>query len=449
MNSTYSYRIILIFILNLIIITPSLSDLNDTASLITNNTSYSPDLSLSKLLVIQNGGPGEKLSGSLIVENKGPVSASSVKTDFWLFKSETKDQICIWLGSKSTPTLESGMKGKVPFLFTIPQGIIPGYYFLESTISETEKELFTNDNTIKTEEPILLTNGKPWKGENPNLITTINSAEPNVTSSGSPFYITFTIQNTNNESAGTAHTGFFLTKDKNISSDDYLIHEEITYKIYGSMMEKIKSVDLLPENIPEGRYYLVAVTDYTGQIQESHEDDNIFFYPDSISITYPLNLNSIEYSNQISGLLFLKTNKYRSYLGLQTLQYDSSLSSLSNEHTLDMIKRNYFSHYTPEGLDPEGRAKLAGYETSKQMSDGTMRTGIAENIIRIASGHTIGKAYSGFIDPTTPEEIADIMMIEWINSPEHNKNLINPDIEKIGIGTRYNGEYFYATQNFY
>ncbi len=114
-----------------------------------------------------------------------------------------------------------------------------------------------------------------------------------------------------------------------------------------------------------------------------------------------------------------------------------------------MIRRKYFSHYTPEGIDPTGRAEINGYEVTRRLDDGTIRTGIAENIIRIAAGHTIGKAYTGFVDPTTPEEVANIMMIEWINSPEHNKNLINPTIEKIGIGTRFDGEYFYATQDFF
>jgi len=40
-------------------------------------------------------------------------------------------------------------------------------------------------------------------------------------------------------------------------------------------------------------------------------------------------------------------------------------------------------------------------------------------------------------------------MTEWINSPEHNKNLINPTIEEIGVDVRYDGEFFYATQNFF
>jgi len=118
--------------------------------------------------------------------------------------------------------------------------------------------------------------------------------------------------------------------------------------------------------------------------------------------------------------------------------FDTDLRNLAMDHTSDMIQRAYFSHYTPEGID-----------INRKMDDGSIRTGIAENIIRIASGHTIGKAYTGFVDPTTPEEIADVMMIEWINSPEHNKNLINPTIEKVGIGAKFDGEFFYATQNFF
>jgi uncharacterized protein YkwD len=85
----------------------------------------------------------------------------------------------------------------------------------------------------------------------------------------------------------------------------------------------------------------------------------------------------------------------------------------------------------------------------KIISGGLERTGIAENIVKISSGHSVGKGYSGFVDPSDPQAVADVMMVEWISSPAHNENLVNKDIDRIGVGVTYDGEYFYGTQNFF
>jgi len=169
----------------------------------------------------------------------------------------------------------------------------------------------------------------------------------------------------------------------------------------------------------------------------------------------PLNVLDIrppvdqEFLSQVSGYIALKTNLYRQYRGLPDLVYDLDLADIARLHSLDMATRNYFAHETPEGIDPNGRAEKAGYEITKRLHDGTIRTGIAENIVKISGGHIIGEGFSGFVDPSDPQAVADVMMIEWISSPEHNTNLINPEIDHIGVGVAYNGEYFYGTQNFY
>ena len=95
---------------------------------------------------------------------------------------------------------------------------------------------------------------------------------------------------------------------------DAAYREEQVFSIYGYMNEQGISDDLIPEHIPPGFYYLIGIIDYTGMIQETDETDNIFVYPDPISISYPQNLYSESYNDQITGYLFLKTNKYREYL---------------------------------------------------------------------------------------------------------------------------------------
>ncbi|NLV26702.1 MAG: hypothetical protein GXY48_06005 [Methanomicrobiales archaeon] len=425
------------------------SGLSDLIPGLEEYSAITPDLSLSSLIVSDNVFTNTDLTGSVIVANTGPVPATNVETTFVLIKNGSTSSIVYWLPEKTTHEMQPGLKGKVPFQFLVPEGIREGEYTVEATITSDEYDLFVADNTISSEHPVRIHESGRWKGEHPNLVVSIDNIDRHIVAPGSPLAITYTVRNLNDHSAGTYHIGFFLTQDNTLSSRDILFRDITSFSVNGLMNEEHTSLDLLPENIPDGEYYLVAVIDYTGMIPEVDESDNFFISNKSILVSSTEKPNLNEIVSQVTGLLYLKTNKYRQYKGLNELNLDSFLSSIADAHTVDMIKRNYFSHYTPEGLDPKGRADIAGYESSKKMDDGTIRSGIAENIIRIAAGYNIGKTYSGFVDPTLPEEIADIIMIEWINSPEHNKNLINPEIEKIGIGTRFDGEFFYATQNFF
>lgn len=408
-----------------------------------------PDLSLSDFVVPESVQNGQPITGSVIVTNRGPVPASQISMDVLLIQNRTQGTNSVWLGSRGTDEMAAGTRGKIPFSFDIPMGILEGEYFLKVSIRAYEPEFILLDNTIISAQPVYIKKNTSWRGGSPNLQLSIDSISTNITSPKAPLTLTYNIINTNPDTAGSCKVLFLLSPDIGNITDGYHLREERIFTIYAQMNERTISEDLVPDNIPPGSYYLVGIIDYTGMIQETEETDNIFVFPDPIQITFPQNFYSESYTDQITGYLYLKTIKYREHLGLPSLMFDTDLRNLAMDHTSDMIQRAYFSHYTPEGIDPTGRAELMGYEVTRRMDDGSIRTGIAENIIRIAAGHTVGKAYTGFVDPTTPEDVADIMMIEWINSPEHNKNLINPTIEKIGIGTRYDGEYFYATQNFF
>ncbi len=407
-----------------------------------------PDLVLSDLKVPDRGTIGDQITGSVVITNKGPVSASHIFMDVMLVEEEDNNNT-IWLGTKGTDMMEAGTRGMIPFSFSVPAGIHEGNYSVLLNVVAYESELFPSDNTICSQKPISLKKKTSWPGEQPDLYLVIQSLSTTNTSAGSPLGISYTIGNTNEDSAGAFQILFVLVPDPEHMSCGYHLRTERILHVTEKMGEQVISTDLIPNTIPPGIYYLVGFVDYTGMIPETNESNNVALYPEPIYISSATELFSDWFADQITGYLYMKTNKYREYLGLLPLTFDSDLRILALQHTDDMIERSYFSHYTPEGIDPTQRAQLLGIDVTKVLSDGSTRTGIAENIIRITAGHTVGKAYTGFVDPTTPEAVADIMMIEWINSPEHNKNLINPTIEKIGIGTRYDGEYFYATQDFF
>ena len=112
-------------------------------------------------------------------------------------------------------------------------------------------------------------------------------------------------------------------------------------------------------------------------------------------------------------------NAERAKHGGSPLQWDEGLASVARAHSDDMTSRRYFSHDTPEGLDPTDRLHRAGLNCRKGY-----RYGIAENI---AIETTLGN-----LDRTAEEAVRG-----WINSPGHRTNLLNREYNRTGVGASY------------
>ena len=115
-----------------------------------------------------------------------------------------------------------------------------------------------------------------------------------------------------------------------------------------------------------------------------------------------------------------------------------------------MATREYFSHETPEGLSPSGRADNAGFSCSKLVGV-MLYSGIAENIFQ---GHLYNSYYTvnGVItsyDWNTNDDIAQITVDGWMNSPGHRKNILTDIFDQEGIGVVITqDDKVYVTQNF-
>ncbi len=97
-------------------------------------------------------------------------------------------------------------------------------------------------------------------------------------------------------------------------------------------------------------------------------------------------------------------NQERAKQGLNELVLATDLRQVGRAHSLDMFKRGYFSHYSPEGLDPFDRIEAA-------------------NIQYLAAGENLALA------PTV-----DMAHTGLMNSPGHKRNILDPKYNKVGIG---------------
>ncbi len=124
---------------------------------------------------------------------------------------------------------------------------------------------------------------------------------------------------------------------------------------------------------------------------------------------------------EFSDEVFRLTNIERVNNGLPEFKRMPLLDEVANLRAWEII--TYFDHVRPDGSKCFTAFEEAGIEYSYA----------AENI---AAGQR------------TPEEVVNA----WMNSPGHRANILNPDLEYLGVGFYYDnsgtGYHYYWSQNF-
>jgi len=138
---------------------------------------------------------------------------------------------------------------------------------------------------------------------------------------------------------------------------------------------------------------------------------------------------------EVHRLINLEREKH----GLMTLGYDEKLASIAKLHSKDMASSGYFSHDTPQGLDPTDRAGKADYVCRYQIGN-LIYSGIGENIHMVKS--------SSIALWSSPESIAETAVSGWMDSPGHRKNILTSNFSNEGIGVSISAFTIHVTQNF-
>lgn len=100
-----------------------------------------------------------------------------------------------------------------------------------------------------------------------------------------------------------------------------------------------------------------------------------------------------------------QVNQERLRMGLAPLRIEPHLCRIAYAHSMDMARRNFYSHINPDRLGPAERIDAARYDALST----------AENIAR------------GYRDP-------HLVVNGWMDSPGHRANILNPAFQVIGAG---------------
>jgi uncharacterized protein YkwD len=103
-------------------------------------------------------------------------------------------------------------------------------------------------------------------------------------------------------------------------------------------------------------------------------------------------------------------NGERAEAGLAPLRSEARLELAAQRYAADMVKRDFFDHVDPGGLDPQDRILMAGYPSINAWTGENLAWGNGSE--------------------SAPAEIVDT----WMHSPGHRRNILRAEFVEIGIG---------------
>ncbi len=116
--------------------------------------------------------------------------------------------------------------------------------------------------------------------------------------------------------------------------------------------------------------------------------------------------------------LFESANHERSAHGLAPLKRSATLARAAQQHALRMAAQNTLSHQLPGEPGMAGRASQAGARFSS----------LAENVAEGPSAESIHQ--------------------QWMNSPPHRANLLDPQLDSVGIAVAERNGVLFAVEDF-
>ena len=116
--------------------------------------------------------------------------------------------------------------------------------------------------------------------------------------------------------------------------------------------------------------------------------------------------------------LYEAVNHERKAQGLGMLKWDQGLATAARQHAQEMAKRSAVEHRFPDEPSLSSRATKAGARF----------VSISENVVQAAS--------------------AKMAHAEFMNSPKHKANILDPDVDSVGIGAAERGGQLFVVQDF-
>jgi uncharacterized protein YkwD len=136
----------------------------------------------------------------------------------------------------------------------------------------------------------------------------------------------------------------------------------------------------------------------------------------------------VKYLEKLEELVFDLTNEIRRAKGLASLNQDNELRNVARAYSTDMLVRRFFDHTNPDGVSFHDRI-LNNYHHWLRFT-----------------GENIWGAFG--YDSSKTQKLAKEIVDDWMSSPTHRANLLDPDFTHLGVGVSARNGTIRATQEF-
>lgn len=210
--------------------------------------------------------------------------------------------------------------------------------------------------------------------------------------------------------SGTAKTDIFqeaaVTKPNGLVEIVSLTTNQPTTDYYGSKVIASGNNYTFNYNATQAGTYIVEINGENGAAVINtpvYIQEGIPFIPDFFDLINSDQLITNFDLNNLRNQLLNLVNQERTTVGFKAINADTDLNTLAQNHADDMALRNFFGHVNPDGKTPDDRRLALNIPTE-----------VGENL---AKSPNLLYAHNGLM-----------------RSPEHRKNLLDPDWERVGIG---------------
>ena len=217
--------------------------------------------------------PGGSVTGSCYIYNQGNASAVSSNVGYYLSNDTVWNSGDVYLNYSTGGTLAANTSGYKSITLTIPSSTTIGNYYIlffadySNAVSESIETNNVNFVSITVANPFV------------DLVISSTTLTPSSLVAGASVSLTSYILNQGNSSSSSSNVGYYLSTDTIWDvSDTYLSYSTGTTLAAGASSYK-SSTPTIPTGTTPGNYYILYYADYSGNVSESIETNNVSYKP--------------------------------------------------------------------------------------------------------------------------------------------------------------------------
>ncbi len=230
---------------------------------------------------------GDLLTISEEVENVGTDASASFRVGVYLSTNSVVTPSDLLIASRLVTALGPGASSGATTDVSLPTGLSDGSYFVGVIVDDLTEQAETNegDNVLVAGD---LLDVVSTPNPQPDLIMNECSYDGNKKEPGETFDVVTRVTNEGNLSANPFYVGIYLSTDSTINPSDVLLGQR---SLLGGLSAGFSSVATtpvtIPQDQPEGIYYVGAYADNQFVIVESDEENNAITAAGSLEVEIP------------------------------------------------------------------------------------------------------------------------------------------------------------------